>query len=53
VIVGSELGLLAPQTQQVKNGTYVFRSWSDGGAASHTVTAPRHGDDVHATYRKG
>jgi hypothetical protein len=52
VIVGSQLGLLAPQTQEAKSGTYVFRSWSDGGAASHTITAPSTATTYTATYRK-
>ena len=53
VIVGSELGLLAPQTQQGKKSTYVFRSWSDGGAASQTTTAPSTPTTYTATYGRG
>jgi hypothetical protein len=52
VIVGSQLGLMAPPTQDSKSGTYVFRSWSDGGAASHNVTAPSTATTYTATYRK-
>jgi glucose/arabinose dehydrogenase len=39
VILGSTDSLLAPTPQTRADGTYVFSSWSDGGAATHTVTA--------------
>ena len=37
--VGSQHTLAAPSPQTAAGGQYVFASWSDGGAASHTVTA--------------
>ena len=40
VIVGSTNTLTAP-SPQIQNGTnYEFSAWSDGGAASHNITAP-------------
>jgi hypothetical protein len=40
VIVGSLNSLSAPSPQTLAGGVYAFTSWSDGGARSHTVTAP-------------
>ena len=39
VIVGSSNSISAPPQQSLGGVSYVFDSWSDGGAASHTVTA--------------
>jgi glucose/arabinose dehydrogenase len=39
VIQGSRNTLTAPATQTLNGRTYDFRSWSDGGAATHAVTA--------------
>ena len=33
------VALSAPATQTREDGTWEFRSWSDGGARSHTVVA--------------
>ena len=41
VIAGSANSVSAPATQTLDGHTYGFASWSDGGAATHTVTAPR------------
>ncbi|MDP9223258.1 MAG: PQQ-dependent sugar dehydrogenase [Actinomycetota bacterium] len=52
VIVGSANVITAPSPQTVKGQTYLFKSWSDGGAQSHTVTAPTTATTFTATYRK-
>jgi glucose/arabinose dehydrogenase len=40
VIVGSTNGITAPSPQTKGGKSYVFQSWSDGGAQSHTIVAP-------------
>ena len=45
VIQGSRNTLSAPSPQTKARKTYTFRSWSDGGAQTHNVTA-----DSSATY---
>ena len=52
VIVGSANSVSAPSPQQFKKSTYFFTSWSDGGAQSHTITAPSVNTTYTATYRK-
>lgn len=50
VIAGSTNSLSAPGTQTTDNGNFVFSSWSQGGTAAQTFTAPQ-GDTVFtATY---
>ena len=39
VILGSSNSLSAPPTQSVNGIPYQFASWSDGGAATHNITA--------------
>ena len=39
VIIGSQNSLSAPSPQVLNGSSYEFVSWSDGGAASHNVTA--------------
>lgn len=39
-IVGSQTGLIAPSPQGAFPSVWEFGSWSDGGAQSHTITAP-------------
>jgi hypothetical protein len=39
-VVGMQRTLRAPATQTVNGVTYLFTSWSDGGAASHTISSP-------------
>jgi glucose/arabinose dehydrogenase/PKD repeat protein len=46
VIVNSQVVLDAPSPQ----GAWQFSSWSDGGARTHTVTAPATGLTFTATY---
>jgi glucose/arabinose dehydrogenase len=52
VVVGSANSVSAPSPQQFKKSTYLFTSWSDGGAQSHTITAPAVNTTYTATYRK-
>jgi uncharacterized repeat protein (TIGR01451 family) len=40
VIVNSQTGVDAPSPQGAFPNVYEFVSWSDGGAQSHTITAP-------------
>jgi glucose/arabinose dehydrogenase len=40
VIVGSQNTISAPTPQIVNGIRYAFSSWSDGGAQTHTITAP-------------
>jgi glucose/arabinose dehydrogenase len=46
VIVGSTNTISGPAQQVFGDGTYVFTSWSDGGAQSHSITV----GDTPATY---
>ena len=50
VIVGSTNSVSAPSPQTL-NGAWTFASWSDGGTASHTVTAPATSTTLTATYQ--
>jgi hypothetical protein len=52
VVVGSANSVSAPSPQTVNHSTYYFVSWSDGGAQSHTITAPATSTTYTATYRK-
>jgi len=52
VIVGSANSVSAPSPQQKGKFLYNFTSWSDGGAQSHTITAPGVNTTFTATYRK-
>ena len=52
VVVGSKNSVGAPSPQTVNRSTYYFTSWSDGGAQSHTITAPATNTTYTATYRK-
>ncbi len=40
MIEGSQNTLGAPSPQTLAGKTYDFGSWSDGGLATHTITAP-------------
>jgi glucose/arabinose dehydrogenase len=40
VIVGSTNTITAPSPQSKGGKSYTFQSWSDGGAQTHTITAP-------------
>ena len=49
-LVGLQHALTAPASQSSGGTTYDFASWSDGGAASHTVVAPASATTLTATY---
>jgi hypothetical protein len=49
-IVNSQTSLSAPVAQQLNGKTYRFASWSDGGAATHNITAPATPRTYTATY---
>ena len=50
VIAGS-MNTITALTPQALNGlTYTFSSWSDGGAATHTIVAPSASQVYRATY---
>lgn len=50
VIVGSSNLVTAPATQTLGASTYSFTSWSDGGAASHSIVAPAAAASYTANY---
>jgi glucose/arabinose dehydrogenase len=52
VVVNSANSVSAPSPQTQGHSTYNFRSWSDGGAQSHTIAAPATATTYTATYRK-
>jgi glucose/arabinose dehydrogenase len=49
-IVGGMNSISAPSPQSLSASTYVFSSWSDGGAQSHTITAPDSAQSYSASY---
>jgi glucose/arabinose dehydrogenase len=50
VIVGSANSVSAPSPTTLGALSYQFSSWSDGGAATHTITAPAAPATYTATY---
>jgi glucose/arabinose dehydrogenase len=50
VIVGSSNSMSAPSPQTLADVAYDFRSWSDGGARTHNVTAPATPGTYTATF---
>ena len=52
VIVGSRNSVSAPTPQTLGGTGYQFASWSDGGAASHDLTAPATATTYAARYRQ-
>ena len=50
-VVGIVRSLEAPASQVSGSTTYEFVSWSDGGAAMHTVSTPAANTPYTATYR--
>jgi hypothetical protein len=50
VIIGSQNSISAPLVQSLGGSTYEFAHWSDGGGASHNVTAPAAAATYTATY---
>jgi hypothetical protein len=45
------LGVISPQTLGGRN--YRFSNWSDGGAATHTISTPASNTTYTATFRRG
>jgi glucose/arabinose dehydrogenase len=45
------IGVVSPQTSRRK--PYTFTSWSDGGAATHTITVPATNTSYTATFKRG
>jgi glucose/arabinose dehydrogenase len=52
VVIGSANTVSAPSPQWFNHSRYYFSKWSDGGARSHTVTAPAAKTSYTATFRK-
>jgi glucose/arabinose dehydrogenase len=52
VIQKGAVQLTAPTPQTVRGKQFAFVSWSDGGARTHTVTAPSTATTYTATYRR-
>jgi glucose/arabinose dehydrogenase len=53
VVIGSANTVSARSPQWFNHSRYHFSTWSDGGARSHTVTAPAANTTYTATFRKG
>jgi glucose/arabinose dehydrogenase len=51
-IVNAQIAITAP-AQKFRGKTYTWVSWSDGGAQSHTITAPSTATSYTATYQLG
>ena len=54
VIVGSTNSISAPSPQFINgsNRQYIFRKWSDGGAATHNITAPATPTTYQTTFKQ-
>ena len=50
-VVGMQRVLSAP-TQTINNQTYAFASWSDGGAATHSIFTPSAPTNYTATFQQ-
>jgi glucose/arabinose dehydrogenase len=50
-VVGIVRSLAAPTPQSSGTTSYEFASWSDGGAAAHTISTPSANTTYTATYR--
>ena len=46
-VVGIKRAIAAPTPQTLNGSSYVFKSWSDGGARSHEISTP----SVNTTYK--
>ena len=49
-IVGSDTQVTAPSPQNSAGTNYFFSSWSDGGAAAHTIVVPANGTTYTAAF---
>lgn len=52
VIRGSTNTITAPSPQTKGKKQWIFRSWSDGGAATHNITAPATPTTYTATFKQ-
>ena len=52
-VVGMQRAIGAPSPQTVGRFNYTFRSWSDGGAQTHTITTPAANTTYTASFKKG
>ena len=52
VIVGSTNTITAPSPQTKGGKNYLFQSWSDGGAQTHSITAPATATTYTARFRR-
>lgn len=50
--VGHDLHVGAPRQRDRNGRTWAFRSWSDGGAAAHTIDSPESPETYTATFRR-
>ncbi len=53
VIQGSTVSVSAQSPQKWRGKWYYFQSWSDGGAQTHTITAPALSTTFTATFIRG
>jgi glucose/arabinose dehydrogenase len=51
LIVGGSMSIAAPEPQLLNGRPYAFGSWSDGGGATHNITAPASATTYTATFR--
>jgi len=49
-VIGATNSISAPSPQTIGGSTYVFSSWSDGGAQTHNIVAPATDTTYTATY---
>jgi glucose/arabinose dehydrogenase len=50
-VVGFQRPIGAPATQTINGTSYTFRSWSDGGAGTHTISTPLANTTYTANYK--
>ena len=53
VIQGSTVSVSAVTPQKYRGKWYYFTTWSDGGAQTHTITAPTFSTTYRATFTRG
>ena len=51
--INSSSQIIAPVSQSTSQGGFTFQSWSDGGAATHTITVGNSPATYTATYTPG
>jgi hypothetical protein len=50
--VGDGISVTAPRQRDRDGHVWAFRSWSDGGPATHTITSPSDPETYTATFRR-